>query len=280
MIAVVRVRDRASATSARPCVAHEGAGRVVEVGDQVGDPGHHLPQRGGERLGVGMVARDVDPDDACTRMGQGRDRVGVGRALRDGAVAGAEQGAGGDGDTGQGSRHDQHLLGGGGQPAGGVRRSDGLAQDRQPRGVVAGAAEVGRQVGHGPLVGAEHPGTGHGRRAGQVDLVLGQVTRRQQVVAAVAAAGRQAGDASRTLAGDEEAVVAQLGVRAGDRGPADRQRVRELALAGQAYADRHPAVGDQHPEAFGQTPVGRGAVERAQQGGYARGGHDAGHADQ
>ena len=75
-------------------------------------------------------------------------------------------------------------------------------------------------------------------------------------------------------------MVAQLGVRPGDGGPADLERVGEVALAGQAYADRHPAVGDQHAQALGQAAVGRGAVEVAEQGGDPGGGEQAGHAGQ
>jgi hypothetical protein len=94
------------------------------------------------------------------------------------------------------------------------------------------------------------------------------------VVAAVTAARRQAGHAAGPLAGDEEPVVAQLGVGAGDSRAADRERIGELPFAGQTRPDRHSTVGDQHAQALGQALVGGGLVEPAEQTGYPRGGED------
>ena len=265
-------------------VAHQGAGRVVEVRDQVGHPGGHLAQGRQQALHVGSgdggVWWHVHPDEPGTGVGQGRDRVGVGGALHDGPISGREQGTRRDRDTGQRPRDDHDLVGRGGQPAGGVRRGDRLPEHRQPRGVVAGAGEVGRELGGRLLVGGEHAGSRHRRRAGQVDLVEREVPGREQVVAAVAPGGRQARHAAGSLAGDEEAVVAQLGVRPGHGRAAHRQRLGQLTLARQAGSDRDPAVGDQHAQALRQPLVRRRAVELTEQGGYARRGEDAGHAGQ
>ena len=79
-------------------------------------------------------------------------------------------------------------------------------------------------------------------------------------------AAGQRGPAARAAPAGQVAAVAQLPVRGGDGGPADRQRLGQLALGGQPDAQRQPAVGEQAADRAGQ----RGVVRAAPRGPAAR----------
>ena len=94
-----------------------------------------------------------------------------------------------------------------------------------------------------------------GRRGGQCGGGEAHRRRRRRSVAR-RRCHRQGRGAAGAAAGVEIAVLAQLGVRGGDRGAGDPQRVGERPLAGQPRADGQASVDDQQPDGVGQALVG------------------------
>ncbi len=128
--------------------------------------------------------------------------------------------------------------------------------------VVAVAGQVGGKRCQRCGVGlARDADGGRQRRVGKVE----QPRRRQQagcgrLCAGAAGHGRRA---PRALPTDQVTLLAQRGVRGGDRRAADRQGIRELALAGQGNLQRQPAVHDQQTQPVRQLPEDRATAGRA-----------------
>ncbi len=252
-------------------VGHHVTGRVLEVGDQVGQPRRGLPQRRADGVEVPALGVDRAAGDPGAPLADRLRRVRVDRRLHQHPLARTGQRLRDDRGRRQSARRHHDLVGVGRQPAGVVRRGDGLLQPGEPGGEVAVPAEVRRQLGRGLGVRRREPGRRGGGRAVQVDrLVVAGAGEQRAVVGPGPPAGHP-GEGARAAAGLGVPAVAELGVRPGDRGAGDTERVGELALAGQPGVEGDPAVTDQQPERLGEPGVRRGAVEVTDQSGHARG---------
>ena len=187
----------------------ERAGRVVEVGDDVGEPGRRVPQHlppavhvpPGEPLGHG------DGHQPGPGLAHQLKDVGV-RGRLDGdalAAPGEEMTDGVDRAHRTGRHHD--LLGHGRDAARGVPLGEHLAQRGQPRRIVAVRVRVRRQLLQGALDGTGEPRLGRGqRRAAEVDHgAEGLGRQRFQAARGQRVPGRYGGPAARSPAGLQEA---------------------------------------------------------------------------
>ncbi|CAK7283937.1 hypothetical protein SGPA1_21912 [Streptomyces misionensis JCM 4497] len=244
-----RVRDDPLPLLAR----HQPARRVLEVRDQIREPGCRLPQRRPEQLRVPAVLRHRHRRGAKPQLPYDGQGVGVRRVLHRDPVAGPSQ-------QGERERHrllrarrDQDLLGQRRQSAACVPLGDRGTQLRQTVGVVARCRRVpGQVVGGGRVGGGQLVGQGAGCRDGQVDHVL---PRERGAHTGQSRALRQLRPRPGPAPADRVAALPEQVVRGGHGGPADAERHRELALRGQPGVQRDPAVEQQRPYALRERPV-------------------------
>jgi hypothetical protein len=207
-----------------PSPRHQVAGRVLEVGDQVGQGGPRRPQHATERVEIPAVDVHGSADETSPGAAQSRERVGVSGRLDQHAVARPHQGLSHDGESGERPGHHHDLRGVGRQPARVVRRGDGLLEHGDAGGEVAVAAEIARQVLE--CLGVRRPDARHGgrRRGVEVDDVVAGGRRREGPVQSAAAPARQPGVGAGALLGLGETALDEPGVRAGHGGPGQPQR--------------------------------------------------------
>jgi hypothetical protein len=212
-----------------------------------------------------------DGDDAAAA---GVDGVRVGRALGQHPVADLRHRADRDRGRGQRARGDDDLVRRGRQPASPVRRGDLLPQLRQALRVVAGCRQMPRQLLESLTHRAADTRHGRRRRAGEVVQPLGVDPRRVMAAELGLDLRRQRGHAARAALAGQIAAIPQFAVRRSDCGPADSERIGQLALRRHPRARHDPAVRDQQPQALGQTPVRRSGVvgPRAEETGQRAGG--------
>ncbi|CAM5672071.1 hypothetical protein SCYAM73S_03518 [Streptomyces cyaneofuscatus] len=240
----------------------EGAGRVVEVGHHIGEPGRGVPQRLAPPVHV--PAADAllhrDRDEAGARLTHQLEDVGVRRGLdRDPFAAACEEVADGvDGTHRAGGDHD--LFGHGRDAERGVAVGDRLSQRGQPGRVVAVRVGIGRQLLHRPLEGAGQPGLGGGQRgAAEVDHRAERLRgQRFEAPGGQRVPGRDGGPAARAAPRLQEPLRAQRLVGGGDGGAADGEGEGEFTFGGQPGGDRDPALQHQQPYAVGERAVGGG----------------------
>jgi hypothetical protein len=152
------------------------------------------------------------------------------------------------------TRRDEDLLRCGGGAATGEVLGDRGAEHRQPERVIARARQVPRELGHGRRERAvQGPRGRRGGRAGEVDLA--GMSGRAGRYRCGAPVGRQAGPAAGAPATGEKPFVAQPCVCRGRGRPADAERRGELALPGQARAQRQAAVEHEQPQRARQGRV-------------------------
>ncbi len=278
-------RDRARATQGGGVglplgVAHQVAGGVLEVGDQVGQPRGHLAQRRGDGVEVPAVGVDGRAGHPRTAVPDRERRVGVAGGVDQHPVARPGEGLRHHRDRRQRAVGDQDLPGVGRQAALVEGRRDRRLELGHPGREVAMTAQVRRQLGRGRGVRLGDARRSGGRRAVEVDRVVVALPRAQGLVAGPGPPARHPGEGAGPVPGRGVAGVAQGGVGAGDGGAGDAERVGELALARQPDVVADPAVADQVGERGGQAGVRRAAVEVTDQGGHPTGTdgrHHAGH---
>ncbi len=283
LVGLVGHDDRAGAGQGRRellalRVGHQVAGGVLEVGDQVGQPRRGLAQGGAERVEVPAVGVDGRRHQPSARVAYGLGRVGIGRRLDHHPVARRGEGLRDDGRGGERPGGHHHLLGDGREAAGVVRRRDPRLQCGHAEREVARAAEVGGQLLGRALVGLDQPGRGGVRRAVEVDDVLAAGAGHERPVVRAPLPAGDGGEGARAAARLGVARLAQHLVGAGHRRPGHVERAGQLALARQADADADPPVADHHPQAVGESQVGGGTGEVADESGYALGTDETAHA--
>ena len=167
---------------------------------------------------------------------------------------------------------DHDLVRCGGQPALPVTLGDGLAQLRQACHVEAVVAQVTRDLLGGLLVGGGQAGVGRGCGFGEIKWQV-----RAPGLGATLPAG-QGNGAARSPHAHQVAVVAQLGVRCRDGGPADVQGLAQFALGRQPRSTAQPPVQQQHADPVGERTVGRARTPPfAQVAGQPAGGNKGSH---
>ena len=256
--------QRAASTRARPLVVvDQRAGRVVEVGDDVGHPGCRVTQHVRRQAARSQPARPSrhrrpgpagrrSPGTAAARWRSWATRRRPARRGRTGSRAAAAIAPIAPVVT-------MICSGMVGTPRAVKRSATASRSAGSPGRVVAVGGGVARQVGQRALHGAGQPGLRGGQRgAAQVDDGAGGF-RRQRFEAAgrQRVAVRHRGPTARAAAGPGESLGAQRVVGGGHRGAADAEGDGQFAFGGQPGGDRDPAFEHQQPDPFGQSLVGR-----------------------
>ena len=246
---------------------HQVAGRVLELRDQVRQPGPGLPQGAQQQLVVPARVVEAQPvrDDPGPAGGERGQRVRVGGRLHQRRAAGRQDQPDHQVQRVLGAVGDHDLFGAGGQAPGGVERGDRLAQLADAGRVVAGAAEVAGQVLGGVAGGVHQLRRGGERGAAEVDHVP-VVGRRPETEVRHPVAGRAAPSSSRRRAGWRACPVS----RSCRYAAVTVVRLIRSASASSRSAGRRtpsgePAVGEQAAHRVGQRGV-VGAAPAARQG--------------
>ena len=214
-------------------VCYQGSGRVVEVGDQVREPGRVLPKRCLQGFDVPATGRQRHRQQPCGARADRVDRARVGGQLGEDPVPGAGQQPEQQVKRVQGAVGDQDLAGVGRHAAGGEPRGDRprAAAARQPgrsrcrRSAAAGARPPRRRHRRSPSAGPGGVAQVRSMRIGR-----SRWRRPARDGARCPGAGRDGGEAARAGAAGQVAVGAQGAVRGGHRRPAQAERRGQVPL--------------------------------------------------
>ncbi len=247
MMVRVLVSAMMPANRFRSCAGIVKPGGILVVGDQIGQARRQLLDRGLQRVELPAVLGHRHGNGSRPGGGDGRQRAVIGGLFHQHAVAGLHVGRQDQADGMQRAGGHQDLVGFGGKATLAISFGDGLPQSATPTsswptwcryGVTSCVASTNASLT--AAAGADS--------AAAARLIDG--------AAASARDGRCDGKgsgAAGAAAGVEVAVLAQLGVRGGDGGAGDPQRVGHRPLARQPSADGNAPVDDQQPDRVGQA---------------------------